>query len=129
MSSKINDFRPQTIAQAIEGMALAYDPAQGQTLSETIQFHVSGEGGGDWVLEIGNGRCHCRTGTAPNPSLTITTPAAVWLAIARKEKSGALALMTGKYKAGGNIGLLLKLDKIFSRQPSEAELAERGWLN
>jgi putative sterol carrier protein len=57
--------------------------------------------------------------------LTITTPADVWLKIARKELNGAFALMTGKYKARGRIGLLLKMDSLFSRTPIEAELAEK----
>ena len=42
--------------------------------------------------------------------------------------NGAMALMMGKYKASGKMGLLLKMDKIFSRQTIEAELAEKGWL-
>lgn len=28
---------------------------------------------------------------------------------------GAMALMTGKYKTSGKMGLLMKMDKIFSR--------------
>jgi hypothetical protein len=39
-----------------------------------------------------------------------------------------MALMTGKYKGKGKMGLLMKMDKIFSRKPTEAELAEKGWL-
>lgn len=61
------------------------------------------------------------------PTLTINTPADVWLAVVRKEKNGAMALMTGKYKASGKMGLMLKMDKIFSRQLTEAELVEKGW--
>ena len=36
--------------------------------------------------------------------------------------------MTGKYKASGKMGLLMKMDKIFSRKPTEDELASKGWL-
>jgi len=48
------------------------------------------------------------------------------LKIARKEMSGSIALLTGRYKARGQIGLLMKMDKLFARQPSEVELAEKG---
>ncbi len=122
MSNKQNDHLPKTIGQAIEGMELSFNPEQAKELAATIQFYVSGEGGGEWVLEIENGRCQCRTGTIADPTLTIKTPADVWLAVARKEKSGAMALMTGKYKASGKMGLMLKMDKIFSRQLTEEEV-------
>jgi putative sterol carrier protein len=56
---------------------------------------------------------------------TLSTPADVWLKIARKEMSGPIALMTGKYVARGKMSLLLKMDKLFSRQPPEVEVAEK----
>ena len=52
----------------------------------------------------------------------------VWRAFARGEMSGAQALMTGRCKAHGKVGLLLKMDKLFSRQPTPEELVARGWL-
>ena len=97
-------------------------------MNATIQFHVSGEGGGDWFLTIANDQCECKTGVTPDPTLTIKTPADVWLKIARKEMNGAMALMMGKYKTSGKMGLLMKMDNIFSRPATEAELAEKGWL-
>jgi len=128
MSKQSPDLRPKNIAQAIEGMAFSFNPEKAGDLQATIQFVVSGQDGGDWYLNIADGQCRCETGVVANPTLTIKTPADVWLAIARKERSGAMAMMTGKYKGSGKMGLLLKMDKIFSRQPTETELAERGWL-
>jgi len=126
MANETHDMRPRTCAQAIEGMALSFSPeAAGQALEAVIQFHVTGEGGGEWHLVIEDGQCRCERGVAAEPTLTITTPADVWLAIARKELSGATALMTGKYKAKGKMGLLLKMDKIFSRPITEAEFQPR----
>ena len=141
MSKQSPDLRPKNITQAIEGMALTFNPEKAGDLQATIQFHVSPltddlrsslrtgcQDGGDWNLSIADGQCRCQTGVLANPTLTINTPADVWLAIARKERSGAMALMTGKYKGSGKMSLLLKMDKIFSRQPTEAELAAKGWL-
>jgi len=128
MSNQTPDLRPRTVAQAIEGMALTFNPNQAKDLSATIQFHVTGEGGGEWNLNIASDQCRCEHGVAPDPTLTITTPADVWLAIARKEMKGAMALMTGRYKAKGKMGLLMKMDKMFSRQPTVEEIAAQGWL-
>ncbi|MCP4139889.1 MAG: SCP2 sterol-binding domain-containing protein [Chloroflexi bacterium] len=119
---------PKNIVQAIEGMTLSVNPKEAKDLNATIQFNVSGEDAGNYYLTITNGKCDFSEGSTPEPTLTINTPANTWLKIARKELNGAMALMTGKYKASGQMGLLMKMDKIFSRQPTEAELKEKGWL-
>jgi len=122
------DIGPKTVQQAIEGMTLSIDPNEAKNLDATIQFDVSGEDGGDYYLTIADGRCTFTEGSIPDPTLTIDTPADVWLKIARKETNGALALMTGKYKGSGKMSLLMKMDKIFSRTRTEAELVKKGWL-
>lgn len=129
MSEQTLDLRPRNIAQAIEGMALTFNPAKAKDLNATIQFHISGKEGGDWYLAIADGVCRCQRGVIPNPTMTITTPAAVWLAIARKEMKGAVALMTGKYQVKGRADLLLRFDNIFSREPTAADIAGKGWLS
>ena len=120
--------KPKTLQQAIEGMTISLNPDEAKDLDATIQFNISGENGGNYYLTIANEKCDFAKGLTPSPTLTIETPADIWLKIARKELSGAMALMTGKYKASGKMGLLMKMDKIFSRQATEAELAEKGWL-
>jgi putative sterol carrier protein len=130
MPNKFQDSRPNTVQEAVEGMALRLNPDVAGDLQATIQFNVSPstslETGGDYYLSIADGKCEFSTGTTSDPTLTISTPADVWLKIARKDLNGAFALMTGKYKARGKIGLLLKMDSLFSRKPIEAELATEG---
>lgn len=131
MASRSRDSLPKTVHEAIEGMALRLNPDVAGDLQATIQFNVSPstllKTGGHYYLSIADGKCDFSTGTSPDPTLTISTPADVWLKIARKEMSGTIALMTGKYVARGQIGLLMKMDKLFSRQPLEVALAEKGW--
>lgn len=130
MANKSRDSLPTTILEAIEGMALRFNPDEAKDLYATIQFNVSPstslETGGNYYLSIADGKCEFSIGTTPDPTLTISTPADVWLKISRKELNGAFALMTGKYKARGKIGLLLKMDSLFSRKPIEVELAEKS---
>ena len=118
MANKSQDSLPKTVYEAIEGMALRLNPDVAGDLHATIQFKVSPstslETGGDYFLSIADGKCDFSIGTTPDPTLIISTPADVWLKIARKELNGALALMTGKYKARGQMGLLLKMDSLFS---------------
>ena len=119
MSNQSNDLLPTSVLQSIEGMAPRLNSDEAKDLNATIQFKVSPsttlEEGGDYYLSIADGKCEFSTGTTPDPTLTISTPADVWLKISRKELNGAFALMTGKYKARGKIGLLLKMDSLFSQ--------------
>ena len=130
MANQSQDSLPKTVHEAIEGMAIRLDPDMAGDLQATIQFNVSPstplETGGEYILSIADGKCEFSAGTTPDPTLTISTPADVWLKIARKEMSGTIALWAGKYKVQGQMGLLLKMDKLFSRQPLEVELAEKG---
>ena len=118
MADKFQDSLPRTVHEAIEGMAIRLDPDVAGDLQASVQFNVfpsaSLKTGGDYYLSIADGRCDFSVGTIPDPTLTISTPADVWLKIARKEMSGTVALMTGKYKARGKMSLLLKMDKLFS---------------
>lgn len=128
MSTQTQALRPKTIRQTIEGMTLSVNSNEAKDLKATIQFNVSGEDGGDYYLSIADGKCEFSIGVITDPTLTIDTPTGVWLKIARKEINGAMALMSGKYKASGKMGLLMKMDKIFSRQPSAEELDKKGWI-
>ena len=130
MAYKSQELLPKTVQEAIQGMALRLNPEMAGDLQATIQFNItpsnSLETGGDYFLNIADGKCDFSTGTAPTPTLIISTPADVWLKIARQELNGAFALLTGKYKARGQMSLLLKMDSLFSRKPTEAELAAMG---
>ena len=107
MANKSQDSLPKTVYEAIEGMALRLNLGEAKGLNATIQFNVSPstllKTGGDYYLSIADGKCGFSTGTTPDPTLTISTPADVWLKIARKEMSSTIALLTGKYKTQGQM--------------------------
>ena len=119
MGNKSHDTRPNTVHEAIEGMALRLNPDVAGDLQATIQFNVSSSNslktGGDYYLNIADGKCEFSFGTIPNPMLIIHTPSEIWLSISRGELDGQAALMQGKYTVDGDFNLLLKLDEMFRR--------------
>jgi len=118
---------PDSAAKLIEGMPSAFDPAAAGDLPAEIQFDISGHEGGKWVLSIAGGRCKVRKGEAVAPTLTIESPADVWVKIARGEIDRPKALMQGLYKVKGDFKLLSRMPQLFgARQKSgETELKER----
>lgn len=103
-----------TMRDLFQGMAAAFNPAKAGDLKAVIQFDVTGEDAGIHHLVIENGICTHHVGPAQSPSVTITTPDHVWRDITLGKLDGTKAFMTGKIKAKGNMGLLMKLPGLFT---------------
>lgn len=106
--------RPRTCREAIIGMPTVFNPAVAGDLRADIQFVVTGEEPGHYVLCIQEGRCTAHEGTISRPAMTVHTPSDVWLKIARRELSGQAAYVKGLYRVEGDFGLLLRLGDLFS---------------
>jgi putative sterol carrier protein len=112
-----DDRGPQTAktcAELLQMMPLGFNAAESNGLEAIYQFEVSGEESFSAHLKISGGACTYHDGPAASPSVTIMTPANIWLAIANGELDGQQAFMTGQYKVEGDLNLLLKLMSLFS---------------
>jgi multimeric flavodoxin WrbA/putative sterol carrier protein len=119
---------PGTAKELILRMPMGFRPEAAGDLKTEIQFDLSGEGGVKGVLSISEGKCSFREGDSPSPTLTIRSPADVWLKIARQEINRAQALMDGLYEVEGDMNLLLKMGDLF-RPPAKAKeenLTQKG---
>jgi multimeric flavodoxin WrbA/putative sterol carrier protein len=119
---------PGTAKELILRMPMGFRPEAAGDLKAEIQFDLSGEGGVKGVLSISEGKCSFREGDSSSPTLTIRSPADVWLKIARQEINRAQALMDGLYEVGGDMNLLMKMGDLF-RPPAKAkeeDLTQKG---
>lgn len=105
----------ETMRDLVAGLPYAFNPTAAKDMKAVIQFDVSNEEPGKYFLEIADGQCAAYLGENPSPTMTITTPAEVWLGIARGEVHGAVAFMTGKYKVSGDLGLMMQFEKLFPK--------------
>jgi putative sterol carrier protein len=80
----------------------------------TIQYDVSGDGGGTWHAVIKDGTCAVREGTAPSPNMTLQIAAQDWLDMISGKQSGQMLFMSGKLKVKGDMGLAMKLPSMFA---------------
>ncbi len=115
---------PDTAKELIVQMPLGFDPAVGKGLEADIQFDLSGEGGGKIVLSVSKGQCRAWEGEAASPTLTICSPADVWLKVARREINPGMAFINGLYRAEGDMELLVKMSQLF-HSPDEAAKYKR----
>lgn len=106
---------PDTAKEIIEAMPSAFVPERAKGLKATYQFELTGEGGGNWVLEIANQQCEVKEGVADKPDATIKLAAADYVALVKGELDPIGAFMKGKLKVKGNMGLAMKALDLFQR--------------
>ncbi len=97
----------------MHGMARAYDTKAAPGLEADVQLIAGGDGGGNYVLSIKNDAASVIEGLAQSPTVTINVLAADWIAILKGELDPVRAFMTGKLKVSGDMGLMMKFQKLF----------------
>jgi putative sterol carrier protein len=104
------DATIQALMNRMQGAFLA-DKAKG--IDTVVQFDITGDNGGKWVVTIQNQECKVFQGTTPNPKLSLISDEQTVLAIFTGKLSGMKAYMQGRIRMVGNLSLALKLTKLF----------------
>jgi len=103
-----------TVKETFDQMASRFKPERAAGTNATIQYDVSGEGGGTWHAVIKDGACTVAAGSATNPNLTLQIAAQDWVDMTSGKQSGQMLFMSGKLKLKGDMGLAMKLGSMFS---------------
>lgn len=102
-----------SVEQVFAQMQRSFRNEEAQGLDNTFQFHITGEGGGDWHAHVEWDSCEIARGTIRAPDVTITISAEDWLAIAHGQLKAETAYMTGKLQTEGDLGLATRLEPLF----------------
>ncbi|MEP7357739.1 MAG: SCP2 sterol-binding domain-containing protein [Anaerolineales bacterium] len=100
--------------EVFDAMPAHFKPEEAGDLNATVQFDLSGDGGGQWHAVLADGKLAVEPGPAADPSISLLTSAANFLALVNGELKPMPAFMTGKVKVKGNVGLLMKMQSLFS---------------
>src|SRR5439155_20979018 len=104
-----------TPALVFESMPQFLNKDKAAGVNATIQFDLSGEGGGQWWVKIADGEASSGEGTAETPNLTLLADAQDYIKISLGQLDGTAAFMQGKLKIKGDMGLAIKMQSLFNR--------------
>lgn len=102
------------VCEVFDKMPEFFNPTAAEGIDAVFQFHITGEGGGDWYLTVKEGNCQVNEGNHDEPTVTLTVSGEDWLAIVNRELGGVQAFMKGKLKVSGDLMLAQKIYNIFS---------------
>lgn len=103
-----------SVQEIFEKMPRAFLPERANGLSGVVQFLISGDGGGEWVVTIANQQCQVTAGRTDSPQVTISADANLLPDLLAGRQSGMMAFMQGKLRIQGDVGLAQKLLGVFA---------------
>jgi putative sterol carrier protein len=80
------------------------------------QFNITGDGGGEWNLDLKKGKTSgfVSTGKHDSPGATITVSAEDWLGMINGSLNPMQAFMSGKIKIQGDMTLAMSLQQVMN---------------
>lgn len=102
-----------TVKETFDAMPSKFRPDKAAGVNAVIQYDITGDQGGTWHAIIKDGACAVNTGAAANPNLTLGMSSQDWLDMIAGKLSGQMAVMSGKLKLKGDMGLAMKVGSMF----------------
>jgi len=112
---EVTQLGERTARQLIEEMPATFRPERAGRAKAVVQFHISGEGGGDWYVVIRDRTCTVTEGVTQSADATLRMDAGEYVALATGKLGSMKAFMSGKVKAAGDVALLQRMDRWFVR--------------
>ena len=98
--------------QVFDGMRDDFLPAKSKGVHLFYQFTLSGPHGGDWWIEVNDGKFKLGRGKIANANVTFIASDDDWVALSNGKLSGTWATLTGRLKVHGSHALARKLDEM-----------------
>jgi len=102
-----------TVRQLILNHEKAFRPEKAEGVDTVLQYRLTGEEGGDWIITIKDGKCTVAEGIAENPKLTVTADGREFGDILLGKLDAMSAFMQGKLQLKGDLNYALKLTSFF----------------
>lgn len=103
----------ETPQQVFDDMRAGFHADKAAGLHVRYQFEISGPAGGEWWIEVSDGKCKISRGRISNPDVTFIVSDKDWVALSNDTLSGWWAYVSGRLKMRGDQNLARKLGEMF----------------
>ena len=109
-SSKAPHSTPQ---QVFDGMRHSFRAEKAKGLHVRYQFNLKGPNGGNWFIDVNDGKFRMNRGNIVNPNCTFIASDDDWVALSNGTLNGTWAFLSGRLKILGDRAFAKKLNEIF----------------
>lgn len=102
-----------SVAKLFEQMPKAFDAEKAGDMEATVQFELSGEGGGQWYVEVAGGTCTVNEGKTEAATATIRMDADDYAALVAGDLNAMDAFMQQKIRVEGDLSTVMKFQTLF----------------
>jgi NAD(P)-dependent dehydrogenase (short-subunit alcohol dehydrogenase family)/putative sterol carrier protein len=101
------------VADVFGHMPQAFVTEAASGVDVIFQYHITGEGGGDWSCAIADGKCRVGAGVNEKPTCTLEIAAADFLDMMNGKLAAMQAYTSGKLRISGDIMKSQLIEKLF----------------
>lgn len=102
-----------TVQKIIQNHPKYFQPDLAEGLNVVIQYRLTGEEAGDYIINIKDGECTTAEGLAESPNMTLSADSQDFKDVLTGKVNGMQYFMLGKLKLSGDLNLAMKLTQIF----------------
>ena len=107
------DHIDSTPQEVFDSMSKNFQANQAKGVHARYQWNLNGPQGGQWWIDVNDGKFKMGKGTIANPNVTFVAKDKDWVAVSNGKLGGTWAYMTGRLKIRGDQKLARKLGQIF----------------
>ncbi|MEO1476752.1 MAG: SCP2 sterol-binding domain-containing protein [Pseudomonadota bacterium] len=101
------------VRKLMQGMSSRLNRDAAKGLDATLQFDLTGEGGGHFAIVIENQSCKIEERTSSNPTAAVTMSTATYIDLALGRVTGSQAFYRRKVRISGGLNLIIKMHRLF----------------
>lgn len=109
-ASEHTESTPQEVFDSMRG---SFQPAKAKGVHARYQWDLSGPQGGQWWIDVDDGKYKMGKGKIDNPNVTFVAKDKDWVAVSNHQMGGTWAYLTGRLKIRGDQGVARKLGEMF----------------
>ncbi len=102
-----------TVEELVFNHEKAFRPEKAAGVEAVIQYHLTGDEGGDYVITLEGDECKVEKGTTEDPTMTLTADGEYFRDVLLGKEDGMKGFMEGKLQLAGDLNLAMKLTSFF----------------